>query len=54
MRKEAGSITGDNIAAGIAPFSPSSKETTEIRPAPFVYVPHLWQKIQSILEQNRE
>ena len=54
MRSEASSIVGENIAAEIAPFSLSSRSGSEIQPAPFVYVPHLWEKIQSVLEQNLE
>ena len=53
MRSEASSIVGE-IAAEIAPFSLSSRSGSEIPPAPFVYVPHLWEKIQSVLEQNLE
>ena len=54
MRSEAGKILGENMAAELAPFSSATKDSTEIRPAPFVYVPNLWDKIQSVLEQNQE
>ena len=54
MRSEASSIVGKNIAAERAPFLLSSRSGSEIQPAPFVYVPHLWEKIQSVLEQNLE
>ena len=55
MRREASSLIGENIVAEIAPFSPapSVKDGSEIRPSPFVYVPRLWEKIQSILELSK-
>ena len=52
MRREAATIVGDNTAAEVAPFTPSSRDNTVVKPAPFVYVPRLWEKIQSVLEQN--
>ena len=52
MRSEAGKIVGENIAAELAPLSSATKDSTEIRPAPFVYIPNLWNKIQSVLEQK--
>lgn len=55
MRAEAGRLTGDNLAAESVPFSFSSKESgVDIKPAPFVYVPHLWDKVQWLLEENGE
>lgn len=51
MRKEAAEIVGDNIAAELAPFT-AARENTVIKPAPFVYVPRLWERVQSVLEQN--
>ena len=55
MRKEASSLVGNNIAAEVAPFtSAMSRNGCEVRPAPFVYVPHLWEKIESVLEQHLE
>jgi len=55
MRAEAGRLIGDNLAAEIAPFSFSSKESgIEIKPAPFVFVPHLWNKVLWMLEENGE
>ena len=53
MRREAAEIVGDNIAAEVAPFT-APRDNTVLQPAPFVYVPHLWEKVQSVLEQNRQ
>ena len=54
MRKAATNIVGENIVAEMAPLSTSVKEDTVVKPVPFVYVPRLGEKIQSVLEKNTE
>ena len=53
MRFKAKNLVGDNLAAENAPFTFSQKEGgEEIRPAPFVYIPNLWDSIKCMLNQH--
>ena len=54
MKRVATSIVGQNISAEMAAFTVSVREETVVKPVPFVYVPHLWEKIQSVLEKNTQ
>ena len=50
MRKEAKQFTGDNL---MAPFSFKHKDDGEfIKKAPMAYVPNLWDKVETLLDQN--
>ena len=49
---EATALLSDDPVAELIPFSFSQKDGGEIKPAAFVYVPNLWQKIEHFLEQN--
>ena len=50
MRAEArGQVGGDHLVGEAAPFRSGG---VQIKPAPFVFVPHLWDKIQAALEMN--
>jgi len=53
MRQEATALLGYDLVAELVPFSfPQKDGGEEIKPAAFVYVPNLWQKIEHLLEQN--
>ena len=53
MRAEArGQVGHDNLVGETALFSFLESGGVQIKPAPFVYVPHLWDKIQAALEMN--
>ena len=55
MRKGALQIVGDGYEAENVPFSFSLKEGgEEVRLAPYAYVTSLWDKIESMLDQNDE
>ena len=55
MRKEALQIVGDGYEAENVPFTFSLKEGgEEVRLAPYAYVTSLWDKIESMLDQNDE
>ena len=53
MRCKATELIGDHVVAENAPFSFTLKEGgEEIRSAPYVYVKSLWDKVDSMLDQN--
>lgn len=54
MRKRAKELVGDDLVAERVPFTFTLKEGggEEVRPAPYVYIECLWEKIQSMLDQN--
>ena len=53
MRVKAKELVGDHLVAERAPFSFSLKEGgEEIRPAPYVYVASLWEKVKAMLDQH--
>ena len=53
MQAEAGRQLGnDNLVGEAAPFSFMASGGVEINPAPFVYTPCLWDKIQIALERR--
>ena len=55
MRKRAKELVGDELVAERVPFTFALKEGggEEVRPAPYMYVGSLWEKIQSMLDQNK-
>lgn len=55
MRAESADFVGDNLLTELAPFTFSLKDghnSVEIRNVPISYAPHLWSKIQDMLEFN--
>jgi len=55
MRSEAAELVGDNLCAEKAPFSFSHQDGGEyIKDAAFAYIPHLWEKIQDLMNQNSD
>lgn len=53
MRKVASELVGENLEAELAPMSFSHKDGGEvIKEAPIAYIPHLWEKIHDLLDQN--
>lgn len=53
MRKEASRLVGDNIDAESVPFTSNHKDGGQvIKTAPLAFVPHLWEKIRDLLDQN--
>ena len=53
MRKVVSELVGDNLEAELAPMSFSHRDGGEvIKEAPITYIPHLWEKIEDLLNQN--
>ena len=56
MRAEANSLIGiDNLKCQLVPFTfpvKDGRHTVEIKNVPMCYTPHLWEKIQHILNSN--
>ena len=55
MRAQAAEFVGENLSVELAPFTFPFKDrqnSTEIRNVPIAYAPHLWPKIQDMLEFN--
>lgn len=55
MREEAKELVGDNLKAEPVPFSFKHKDGGEIiKEAAMAYIPHLWVKINDLLDQNSD
>lgn len=55
MRVEADQLVGDNLESEMVPFAFSHKDGGEvIKAAPFAFVPHLWEKVKDLLDQNSD
>ena len=55
MRSEARDFAGENLSTKLAPFTFPIKDvrhSIEIRNVPISYTPHLWRKIEDMLEFN--
>ena len=53
MRQRASALIGTNMSAEMIPLLFKHKgRADEIKPAPIAYIPHLWARIQTLLEQN--
>eukprot|EP00731_Ephydatia_muelleri_P036064 Em0197g9a len=53
MRQRASALIGTNMSAEMIPLLFKHKGgADEIKPAPIAYIPHLWARIQTLLEQN--
>ena len=53
MRQRASALIGTNMSAKMIPLLFKHKGgADEIKPAPITYIPHLWARIQTLLEQN--
>ena len=55
MRQRASALTETNMSAEMIPVPLLFKHkggADEIKPAPIAYIPHLWARIQTLLEQN--
>ena len=53
MRKRAKHIVGENLAAEYVPMTFSLKEGgEEVKPAPYSYIPDLWEKIETTIYEN--
>ena len=53
MRQRASALIGTNMCAEMIPLLFKHKGgADEIKPAPIAYIPHLWARIQTLLEQN--
>ena len=53
MRQRASALIGTNMSAEMIPLLFKHKGgADEIKPAPIAYIPHLWARIQTVLEQN--
>jgi hypothetical protein len=55
MRIVASELIGDNLEAELAPMSFNHKDGGEvIKEVPLVYIPRLWEKIESLLNQSSD
>lgn len=55
MRHEAAEIVGTNLEAELVPLSFAHKDGGEvIKEAPIAYIPHLWEKVKDLLDQNSD
>ena len=55
MRVEASELVGENLGAELTPFTFTHKDGGEvIENAPMAYIPNLWEKIKSLLDQNED
>ena len=53
MRQRASALIGTNMSAEMIPLLFKHKGgADDIKPAPIAYIPHLWARIQTLLEQN--
>ena len=50
MRLKADDLLGDNFKAEMVPLHLSIRIV--IKPAPLAYIPHLWDRVENILEQS--
>ena len=50
----ASELIGDNLEAELAPVSFSDKDGEVIKEDPIAYIPHLWEKIEDLLNQNSD
>ena len=53
MRLKADELLSDNFKAEIVPLSFKHQNSGNvIKPAPLAYIPHLWDRVESILERS--
>ena len=53
MRLKADDLLGDNFKAEMVPLSFKHQNSGNIiKPAPLAYIPHLWDRVENILEQS--
>ena len=53
MRSDAAVLVGDNLEAELAPFEVTHKNgREEIKQAPMAYIPHLWHRVEEILDRS--
>ena len=54
MRIEAAELIGDNLEAEWVPMSFNHKDGEVIKEVPLAYIPRLWEKIESLLNQSSD
>lgn len=53
LRSEAKELVADNVRAELAPLTFSSKGGgEEVKQVPLAYIPHLWEMVEGLLNEN--